>query len=107
MGAQSSSDSSIREFSQTVVPYWNLVMDAFCGHIYLFIFFFFLRLFLGREVGERKIRDCGVNLQPCAWALLGREGIYLPTQAQMRSDIPNFAFLERFFHFPQGRGGFS
>lgn len=42
--------------------------------------------FLGREGGERKIRDCSVNFQP--WAL-----------SQMRSAIPNFAFLERFFFF--------
>lgn len=53
MGAQSSSDSSIREFSQTVVPYWNLVMDAFCGHIYLFIFFFFFEA-VSWEGGGRK-----------------------------------------------------
>lgn len=100
MGAQSSSDSSVWGFSQTVVPCWNLRMAAVCVHIYLFDFLFFWRIFLeflGREGGERKIRDCSVNFQP--WAL-----------SQMRSAIPNFAFLERFFffffHFPQGREDF-
>lgn len=67
--------------------------------IYLIFYFFggFFFEFLGREGGERKIRDCSVNFQP--WAL-----------SQMRSAIPNFAFLERFFffffHFPQGREDF-
>lgn len=100
MGAQSSSDSSVWGFSQTVVPCWNLRMAAVCVHIYLFDFLFFWRIFFGVSwEGGRRKEDQRLFSE-------------FPALGSFSNEIshPQLCFLGEvfflFFPFSPGKGGF-